>query len=234
MFYLDAYLSHLENIPSGGAKGYVTGFFFPFFKNIKVINLFTWREGRGGITEGTKAEHKYHFPHGFKLNAVKMWRDDRMCSADWGEIELINKADGQWFCWVHLRFRLSEEWSTSPEKLYSLWRWSSGKGRGEGSRRALNWSRTKVGCGEYTQDLARRASVSGCLSGAVCQHRRLYKQKPQPKTTPTLCISPLPVSWLNWLKWEIHIITPRLVQTKSWFVFLTCSNLLVPTFFLRV
>lgn len=65
-FYLDAYLCD-ENIPSGGAKGYVTGFFFPFF--IKVINLFTWREGRGGITQGT--EHKYHFPHGFKLNAVK-------------------------------------------------------------------------------------------------------------------------------------------------------------------
>lgn len=163
-----------------------------------------------------------------------MWRDDRMCSADWGEIELINKADGQWFCWVHLRFRLSEEWSTSPERLYSLWRWSSGKGRGEGSRRALNWSRTKVGCGEYTQDLARRASVSGCLSGAVCQHRRLYKQKPRPKTIPTLCTSPLPVSWCNWLKWKIHIIKPRLVQTKSWFVFLTCSNLLVLTFFLRV
>lgn len=55
MCYLDAYL-YDENIPSGGAKGYETRFFF-LFLNIKVINLFTWREGRGGITQGTKAEH---------------------------------------------------------------------------------------------------------------------------------------------------------------------------------
>lgn len=33
ILYLDAYL-YDENIPSGGAKGYVTGFFFPFFKKI--------------------------------------------------------------------------------------------------------------------------------------------------------------------------------------------------------
>lgn len=42
-------------------------------------------------------------------------------------------------------FRLSEEWF-STARLYSLWRWSSGKGRGEGSHRALNWSPMKVGC----------------------------------------------------------------------------------------
>lgn len=36
MFYLAAYL-YDENIPSGGAKGYVTGFFFPFFKILKSL-----------------------------------------------------------------------------------------------------------------------------------------------------------------------------------------------------
>lgn len=156
-----------------------------------------------------------------------MWRDDRMCSASWGEIELINKAGEQWFCWVH-RFCLSEEWSTSPERLYFLWRWSLEKGREEGSRRALNWSRTKVGCGEYTQDVARRASASGCLSGAVCQHRRLCKQKPQPKTMPTACTS---ISWLNWLKWKYMSHYKRLVPDEVMVRFLNMQQSASPDFF---
>lgn len=44
-----------------------------------------------------------------------------------------------------------------------------------------------------TQDLARRASVSGRLSGAVCQRRRLCKQKrSRPKTMPTVWLSVSP------------------------------------------
>lgn len=150
-----------------------------------------------------------------------------MCRASWAEIELINKADEQWFCWAHHRFRLSEEWSTPPERLHFLWRWSLEKGREEGSRRALNWSRTKVGCGEYTQDAARRASASGCLSGAVCQHRRLCKQKPQPKTMPTACTS---ISWLNWWKWKYICHYQRLVpdEVMARFHAAICSSWLFP------
>lgn len=183
-------------------------FFFCFFLNTKVINLFTWREGRGDIARGTKAEQKYHFSHGYKINAVEMWRDDRMCSASWGEIELINKADEQWFCWVHLRFCLSEEWSTSPGRLHLLWRWSLEKGREEGSRRALNWSRTKVGCGDYTQDVARRASVSGCLSGAVCQTQTtLYTKATAKDNAHSVHLHQL--TQLMKVKIQITLQTPR-------------------------
>lgn len=151
--------------------------------NIKVINLFTWREGRttascwgirGYILACTKNDQVILRLRRWRRSAAqpeeKLHWLIRQEDSDSAQSLLISGAifDRTTYCRQH----------STPLTMEF----------GERKRRRKSQSFKLVTDGgkaaERMQDLARCAPVSGCLSGAVCQLRRLCKQKRWPRQYP--------------------------------------------------
>lgn len=71
-----------------------------------------------------------------------------------------------------------------------MWIWSSGKGRGEGSHRASNWSRMKVGCRMNARPCETRVCVWVFVWRCMAAETTV-STKAADETMPTVCESVL-------------------------------------------